>query len=322
MNVKRLLVVIGLVLVGVGLSAQNAAFAQETRVDSGKAQIIALVETVYNDGQIDALADFYAADYIENQSSLLMMGGTTEALAATIGMIKAGFSDAWWSVVQIGAQDDLVAARIVLTGTHDGAFFDVPASGVTVVENSIHFYRFAEGVISEHWAVEDTFNLLNQMGAMGAPQGREFTETALTTAPASENVTDIAALRVVEGLFDNALNLQDSSVIPEYVAADALWYTNQTPAPGVEGFAQFYDNIFGSFPDVNREVLLTVTDGSLVFVLSQITGTHLGDLLGIPASGNTIDYTSADIFHIVDERITEQWDVADYLTLFSQIGAM
>ncbi len=80
--------------------------------------------------------------------------------------------------------------------------------------------------------------------------------------------------------------------------------------------------IFNAFPDVNREVALTVADGDLVFVLNQATGTQQNEYFGIPASGAPIDYASADIFQVQDGVITDLWDIADYVTLFTQLGVM
>jgi predicted SnoaL-like aldol condensation-catalyzing enzyme len=127
----------------------------------------------------------------------------------------------------------------------------------------------------------------------------------------------------VEAFFDDLVNEQDLEAANDLIAPDFVWNTPFAP-PGRDGFVAFYPAIFEAFPDVQRAPELIVSDNDLVFVLNRITGTHLGGeaLYGIPPSGNPIDYQSADIFRLDDGVIVELWDVADYLTLFTQIGLL
>jgi steroid delta-isomerase-like uncharacterized protein len=49
------------------------------------------------------------------------------------------------------------------------------------------------------------------------------------------------------------------------------------------------------------------------------TGTHQGVLLGVPATGKTLRFTSCDILRIADGRIAEHWGMGDIAGVLAQI---
>ena len=48
---------------------------------------------------------------------------------AIIGMMRGGFPDIQWTLEEMVAEDDKVAARFMMRGTHQGTFFGVPPTG-------------------------------------------------------------------------------------------------------------------------------------------------------------------------------------------------
>lgn len=70
--------------------------------------------------------------------------------------------------------------------------------------------------------------------------------------------------------------------------------------------------------DVIEEV---IAEGDTVGLLFRMTGTHRGDLFGIPATGRTIDVYEAVVLRIVGDRITDGWFMTDEAGLLKQIGA-
>lgn len=67
------------------------------------------------------------------------------------------------------ADGDRVAIRWSLTGTHQGDYSGVPASGNPIALSGVDWYHFRDGKISEIWIVQDTASLLRQMGATRLP---------------------------------------------------------------------------------------------------------------------------------------------------------
>ena len=46
----------------------------------------------------------------------------------------------------------------------------------------------------------------------------------------------------------------------------------------------------------------------------HITGTHDGELMGLPPTGRTIDVHAMGILRFADGRVVERWGIADSLT--------
>jgi steroid delta-isomerase-like uncharacterized protein len=79
---------------------------------------------------------------------------------------SAAFPDLRWTVEDMVAEGDTVAVRYTMTGTHQGTFAGVAATGTAVRAESMTFYRLADGKIVEEHAQLDMLSLLQQMGAV------------------------------------------------------------------------------------------------------------------------------------------------------------
>jgi predicted ester cyclase len=66
-------------------------------------------------------------------------------------------------------QGDMVAARLVVTGTHRGDFAGIPPTGKAVSMQVFDLIRVVDGKATEHWGLSDQFGLLQQLGAIPAP---------------------------------------------------------------------------------------------------------------------------------------------------------
>ncbi len=53
-----------------------------------------------------------------------------------------------------------------------------------------------------------------------------------------------------------------------------------------------------------------------------LTGTHTGELFGVPASGEHIEAEGITIAHFSGDRVVERWNRLDDVTFLTQIGAM
>ena len=85
---------------------------------------------------------------------------------AIIGMMRSGFPDIQWTIEEMIAEDDRVAARFMMRGTHRGAFFGVPPTGKKIEAQAMNFYRLFGGQFVEERGQPDIFGLLQQIGAV------------------------------------------------------------------------------------------------------------------------------------------------------------
>jgi steroid delta-isomerase-like uncharacterized protein len=83
-----------------------------------------------------------------------------------IGMMRGGFPDIQWTLEEMVAEGDKVAARFTMRGTHQGPFFGVPATGKSMKVQAMNFYRFSQGQIVEEYGQPDMLGLLQQIGAV------------------------------------------------------------------------------------------------------------------------------------------------------------
>ena len=95
--------------------------------------------------------------------------------------------------------------------------------------------------------------------------------------------------------------------------------------PGVEGKAgvtEFYRAFRNAFDDFQLSAEDVMTDGDRVAVRYRIQGTHSGELMGAPASGNKVDIAGQSFFRFENGKVAERWQQMDAITLLTQLGAM
>ena len=61
-------------------------------------------------------------------------------MAPSVGL--SGFPDIQWTLDEMIAEGDKVAARFTMWGTHQGAFFGVPPSGKKIEVKAMNFYLY------------------------------------------------------------------------------------------------------------------------------------------------------------------------------------
>jgi steroid delta-isomerase-like uncharacterized protein len=83
-----------------------------------------------------------------------------------IGMMRAGFPDIQWTLEEMVAEGDNVAARFTMRGTHQGTFFGIPPTGKKIVVQAMNFYRLSAGQFVEEHGQPDMLGLLQQIGTV------------------------------------------------------------------------------------------------------------------------------------------------------------
>lgn len=81
-------------------------------------------------------------------------------------MMRSGFSDIQWTVKELVAEEDLIAAHFVMKGTQDGEFLGFPPTSKKIEVNAMNFYRISNGQIIEEYGQPDMLGLLQQIGAI------------------------------------------------------------------------------------------------------------------------------------------------------------
>ena len=65
-----------------------------------------------------------------------------------------------------------------------------------------------------------------------------------------------------------------------------------------------------------------IAEGDKVMCKFSVKGTHNGEFMGVPATGNQVLYEEVIIVRFENGKIVEHWAVADALSLLQQIAAV
>jgi steroid delta-isomerase-like uncharacterized protein len=89
-----------------------------------------------------------------------------EGLKQVMETLLRAFPDLHATVEDLIEEDDKVAGRTTLTGTHRGDYMGNPATGRRVTYNEIFIFRFVGDRIAETWGVVDVFSQMKQLGVI------------------------------------------------------------------------------------------------------------------------------------------------------------
>lgn len=79
--------------------------------------------------------------------------------------MRSGFSDVQWNIEDMVADEEKVAVRWTLTGTHDGEFLGLSATGTKIKTTVMNFYYFnKEGKIVNDIAADGMIGILRPLG--------------------------------------------------------------------------------------------------------------------------------------------------------------
>jgi steroid delta-isomerase-like uncharacterized protein len=109
------------------------------------------------------------------------------------------------------------------------------------------------------------------------------------------------------------------------VLADDFVEHEETPglAPTKDGVKQFFHMYRGAFPDLRFEAEDVLASGDKVVGRFRATGTHRGELMGMPATGNSVSVQGIDIIRFGDDGLArEHWGVFDALAMMQQLGVV
>ena len=118
-------------------------------------------------------ADARTADYIAHapagiEPAPLDSDGWTQFLSGFLD----GFPDLHLEVEDAAADGEMVAQRILFTGTHTGVFQGLPPTNRHVTFGGLEINRMVDGKVAEHWFYLDQVTLLEQLGLLVVPGPR------------------------------------------------------------------------------------------------------------------------------------------------------
>jgi len=122
-----------------------------------------------NAGDVEGFGALLADDFVEHEETP-GLAPTKEGVKEFFRMYLAAFPDLHFDAKDVLVSGDKVVARARATGTHQGEFMGIPATGKSVDVQLVDIVRFGEdGLAQEHWGVFDALAMMQQLGVV--PEG-------------------------------------------------------------------------------------------------------------------------------------------------------
>jgi predicted ester cyclase len=144
--------------------------------------------------------------------------------------------------------------------------------------------------------------------------------TIVVATFATASVADLDAnKRLVRDYIETTINKREPDTVGNYFAADYVEHNPRLP-PGLAGKKQFISSLLAGFSDYHGEIQEMMAEGNKIVTRTRWTGTQDGPYLAHSATGNKLDFTTADFYRIENGKIAEHWDVVDTLKRAVALG--
>jgi steroid delta-isomerase-like uncharacterized protein len=138
-----------------------------TSIEQNKALVRRFFEEVFNQGNLSALDEIIAPGFGGHGFASHGREHGPDNARKTVATFKTAFLDIHFDIEEMIAEDDKVVVRITFSGTHQGSFMGIAATGKTVKVGGVELARIADGkIVEEGWHFMDEVGLLQQLGAL------------------------------------------------------------------------------------------------------------------------------------------------------------
>jgi predicted ester cyclase len=306
-------------MLGVKANLYDRIMASRRAEEIANKAIITRYVDATNEGELDILDGLVVPDYVEHDPVPGQKPGL-EGLKEAYRMFNTPFPDLKFVFDDVIGEGDLVVGRGVISGTHQGEFFGIPATGKKVHWTGTRLFRLKDNRVLEGWVNIDMMGLMQQMGVIPAPPQSAPSDVPppkkLTGAPSSREANKALMRRFIEEVWNKGnLEVADEIFHPEATSPSA-----PTLPPGPEGVKVIATMFRDAFPDYWMTIDYLVAEDDRVAARFTQGGTHKGELFGIPATGKQVKFTEMGILRIADGKVVESWYDVDMLGMMQQLG--
>jgi len=124
-------------------------------------------------------------------------------------------------------------------------------------------------------------------------------------------------------LIEEVWNKGDLDVVDELIASDYVFHDPAAPeVRGPEGLKQLVSMYRTAYPDLHFTIEDQIAEGDKVANRWTATGTHQGELMGIPATGEQVTTTGISITRYEAGKAVAEWANWDTLGMLQQLGVI
>ena len=136
--------------------------------NDNKNVIKTFIEDVINQGRLEQADDIVMDDFVE-LDPLPGQAQGREGLKEMIRHMRSAFPDIRWTIDEMVAEGNKVLTRFTWSGTHQGTFLGVPATGRRITVKGMVIDRLEAGKMADSRILMDTLGMMQQLGALPVP---------------------------------------------------------------------------------------------------------------------------------------------------------
>jgi steroid delta-isomerase-like uncharacterized protein len=128
---------------------------------------------------------------------------------------------------------------------------------------------------------------------------------------------------LISRFWEEVFNKRNLALIDELFAPNWVYHGPAgQEVHGPNGLKQYLAVYFKAFPDLHASIEDLVAEGNKVVSRATCSGTHKGELMGMPATGKTITIMVICISRFEGDKIIEDWELVDLFGILQQLGAI
>ncbi len=135
-------------------------------VEENKALYLSYIEEVFNKQNLAWVDANFVPNWVNHDPS---GPETAEAFKQRLTMQLTALPDMHFTVDDMVAEGDKVAARWTATGTHKVPIMGIPPTGKQVTIRGNGYIRCEGGKIVEDWTLHDALGMMQQLGVVPPP---------------------------------------------------------------------------------------------------------------------------------------------------------
>jgi steroid delta-isomerase-like uncharacterized protein len=270
---------------------------------------VGLVQSMYaafGRGDIGAVVEFCAPgvdwEVIGPARKLSLFGarrGTTEVE----GYFR--LADETYTFTEFSPENFIAGGDTVVALGHYS--FTFKHNGRNVATEFAHVFTLRDGKVVKCRAFIDSAQMVEAHGVAGDHQAGE----------ADRNKA------IIRRWIEDGWNNHNLALIDDIYASDVLQHDpNGPPVTSAADLKDYVGGLMKAFPDLSFAIESLTAEGDRVSCRFDGRGTHLGPLMGIPATGKTGSATGQLEFRFAGDKVAEVWVNYDLLGLLRQLGAI
>lgn len=134
-------------------------------------------------------------------------------------------------------------------------------------------------------------------------------------------MTVVRTVELIARFYDDLWNRWDDAAVDEVLDVDFEFRGSfGTQTRGRDPWRGYRDTIRIGAADFHNDVVDLVVDGERAAARLQYTGTHTGELAGLPPTGRRFSYAGAAFFTARGRFLTSAWVLGDLADLRCQLS--